>query len=266
MPSDRVSTKDFRDAMTLVGECRELGADPAAWHPHLLSELSRITRAQVAIGANLRGFSRGRAPTGISVFRLGWPTPSAERLWNEYVTTVPVQRTPEYARLVGFSGPLVTRTRQQLYEDSIWYRYQTFNDYHRACGIDHYVFSILRARLPNPADEVFNSVWVHRALGEPAFGRREWWIVHAVHAEIGRLVGNALTPPGRPAPSGLTSRQRQTLARLLHGDSEKQIAALLGLSPATVHEYVVAVYRHFGVQSRGELLARFIDPRIRTLD
>jgi hypothetical protein len=26
----------------------------------------------------------------------------------------------------------------------------------------------------------------------------------------------------------------------------------------TAHEYVVAVYRHFGVCSRGELLARFL--------
>ncbi|MFN0132665.1 MAG: helix-turn-helix transcriptional regulator [Phycisphaerales bacterium] len=266
MPTDRVNTKDFHSAMNLVGECRELGADSAAWHPHLLAGLSRLTDAQVAIGANLRGFTKGHEPRGISVYRLGWPTARAEQLWNEYVSTVPVQRTPEYARLVGFTGPIVTRTRQQLYEDSIWYRYQTFNDYHRACGIDHYVFSILRARLYAPSDEVFNSVWVHRPVGEPGFGRREWWIVHTVHAEVGKLIGGPLVAPGKPAPSGLTNRQRQTLARLLHGDSEKQIAAHLGLSPATVHEYVVAVYRHFGVSSRGELLARFIDPRLRTLD
>jgi DNA-binding NarL/FixJ family response regulator len=44
----------------------------------------------------------------------------------------------------------------------------------------------------------------------------------------------------------------QTLACLLEGDSEKQVAARLGLSPATAHEYVTALYRHFGVQSRAQ--------------
>jgi DNA-binding CsgD family transcriptional regulator len=58
--------------------------------------------------------------------------------------------------------------------------------------------------------------------------------------------------------SGLSPRHRQTLQRLLAGDSEKQIAAHLGVSPHTVHVYVKALYRRFDVSSRGELLARFI--------
>ena len=45
---------------------------------------------------------------------------------------------------------------------------------------------------------------------------------------------------------------------LLDGDSEKQVAIRLGLSLPTVHQYVTALYRKFGVSSRGELLARFI--------
>jgi DNA-binding CsgD family transcriptional regulator len=51
---------------------------------------------------------------------------------------------------------------------------------------------------------------------------------------------------------------RQTLQRLLVGDSEKQIARCLGLSRNTIHVYVKALYRGFGVSSRGELLAKFV--------
>jgi DNA-binding NarL/FixJ family response regulator len=51
---------------------------------------------------------------------------------------------------------------------------------------------------------------------------------------------------------------RQTLRRLLSGDCEKQIALRLGVSPNTVHVYVKAIYRAYGVSSRGELLARFV--------
>jgi hypothetical protein len=36
----------------------------------------------------------------------------------------------------------------------------------------------------------------------------------------------------------------------------------MGLSRSTVHEYVMAVYRHFAVSSRAELLARFLRHRI----
>ena len=62
-----------------------------------------------------------------------------------------------------------------------------------------------------------------------------------------------------PAAVPLSPRMRQTLERLLAGDSEKEIAARLGLSPHTVHVYVKTVYRRFDVCSRGELFARFID-------
>ena len=55
--------------------------------------------------------------------------------------------------------------------------------------------------------------------------------------------------------AGLSPRLRQTLAHLLEGDAEKQIAAQLGSSQATTHQYVTTLYRHFGVQSRAQLIA-----------
>lgn len=71
------------------------------------------------------------------------------------------------------------------------------------------------------------------------------------------------TPPPPPPPRPelelhLSPRLRQTLARLLAGDSEKQVARHLQLSKNTVHVYVKALYRHFDVNSRGELLAKFV--------
>lgn len=66
-------------------------------------------------------------------------------------------------------------------------------------------------------------------------------------------------PGDTPAPAvPLSPRTRQTLDCLLAGDSEKQVAARLGLSRHTVHVYVKTLYRRFGVSSRGELFARFV--------
>ena len=64
--------------------------------------------------------------------------------------------------------------------------------------------------------------------------------------------------PSIPAGVKLSPRLQQTLDRLLLGDSEKQIAITLQLSKNTVHVYVKSLYKQFGVNSRGELLARFI--------
>jgi DNA-binding CsgD family transcriptional regulator len=48
---------------------------------------------------------------------------------------------------------------------------------------------------------------------------------------------------------------RRVLDLLLTGDGEKQVAAKLGLSRHTVHQYVKTLYAALGVGSRGELLA-----------
>lgn len=61
------------------------------------------------------------------------------------------------------------------------------------------------------------------------------------------------------AVAELPPRQRQTLALLLEGKREKEVASELALSPSTVHEYVRALYRRFGVSSRAELSAHFLD-------
>jgi DNA-binding CsgD family transcriptional regulator len=56
----------------------------------------------------------------------------------------------------------------------------------------------------------------------------------------------------------LSPRMIQTLRSLLEGDSEKQAAAKLGVSPHTVHVYVKALYKRYKVSSRAELLARWV--------
>ena len=81
-------------------------------------------------------------------------------------------------------------------------------------------------------------------------------------AEFCRLLGSSFSAPPPDPTAGLPPRHVQTLQRLLEGDSEKQIARHLGVSPHTVHVYVKALYRHFDVNSRGELLAPVLSARL----
>lgn len=58
----------------------------------------------------------------------------------------------------------------------------------------------------------------------------------------------------------LSFARRRVLTSLVRGLAEKSIATKLHLSRHTVHDHVGAIYRHFGVHSRPELLALFVNP------
>jgi DNA-binding CsgD family transcriptional regulator len=59
--------------------------------------------------------------------------------------------------------------------------------------------------------------------------------------------------------SALPPRMREVLELILDGLSEKEIATNLGLKFNTVHGYIKELHHRFGVSSRAELMARWID-------
>jgi DNA-binding CsgD family transcriptional regulator len=78
-----------------------------------------------------------------------------------------------------------------------------------------------------------------------------------------KMLGDQAQDAGGEPPQSLTTeplspRQRQTLELLLSGNAEKEIATHLAISRHTVHVYVKSIYKIFGVCSRGELLARWV--------
>jgi DNA-binding NarL/FixJ family response regulator len=75
---------------------------------------------------------------------------------------------------------------------------------------------------------------------------------------VAPLVGGALASYRDPAPAALPPRARQVLRLLLEGDGDKQVAKALRISPHTVNQYVKAIFTHFRVGSRAELLARWV--------
>jgi len=77
---------------------------------------------------------------------------------------------------------------------------------------------------------------------------------------LGPLAERTLTDPaGNDEHADLSPRQREVLQLALNGESEADIARQLHRSPHTIHTHLRNIYRHFGVTSRAELLAHFID-------
>lgn len=98
----------------------------------------------------------------------------------------------------------------------------------------------------------------HRARGARSFSACDRAIVRAVHDAVAALLGHGLARFDEPTPRDLGASVRRVLACMLEGDSDKQIAKRLLPSPFTINQHVKRIYRHFGVSSRAELLARWL--------
>lgn len=96
-----------------------------------------------------------------------------------------------------------------------------------------------------------------RAGDRRPFTPRDDTLVSLFHQEM-RWIYQFDLPLMSPEVAPLSPRMRQTLQFLLAGASEREIAAHIGLSLNTVHHYVKQLYRHFGVSSRSQLLARWV--------
>jgi DNA-binding CsgD family transcriptional regulator len=72
----------------------------------------------------------------------------------------------------------------------------------------------------------------------------------------------AVGGPGSPTLeiAGLTPAQREVLALALRGVDESAMAQSLGRSAHTVHTHLKAIFKHFDVHTRAELIARLLAP------
>jgi DNA-binding CsgD family transcriptional regulator len=248
--SDLLRVQDARDAYRLIGECRDLGSDPALWHSRMLEGVCQLIGAPSATGGEGRWVRPVFHLDQISVFDAGLDARTRE-LYIAYRRELGPAGNPIWTALQNVAGRLVTRSRRQLVSDTDWYCSVVFNEYRRPGKIDHQLTSVYQTF----DDSAHSAITVVRALGERDFSPRERLLLNFFHAELGPLIGRALVSATEPSPVKLSPRLRQTLACLLDGDSEKQVADRLGLSHDTTHQYVKELYRQFGVGSRAQLMA-----------
>ena len=102
-----------------------------------------------------------------------------------------------------------------------------------------------------------NAIRVYRTLDQPQFDDREARIAHIILSEVPWLHFTAFPDQASHEITSLYPRHRTVLNFLGDGWSSKKIAEHLGLSVNTVHGYVKVIFKHFGVHSQSELLARF---------
>jgi DNA-binding CsgD family transcriptional regulator len=254
--SSVLNAEDIRALHHLIGECRELGDDPVRWRRHVLVGLARLTGGgfcvlgEIGDGKLPSRYDLGAADLGTDngFDRAGWlrclKEFGADPFMNPHMNAT-FDRAPPGAVL----------PRADLVPDRDWYRSFTFQTCLRTLGVDAGI--ICMRPIPGAPDD-YNVLWLLRPIGERDFTGRQRAITAEVMAMVAPLLGGSLARFSEPSPTALPPRVRQVLKCLLEGDGDKQAAVRLHLSRYTVNEYTKQIYRHFGVQGRAELLARWV--------
>ena len=251
---DALEARDIRDLLRLLGELREMGADPAAWRAHLALSLERACGACISSVVELRVRRNpqpvtptcGNVVTPLQTLDYGLDPAVRDRFYSEVYFT---DHTADDAldSILPLYGSRFTVTRGDLVDDRRWDRSLLANERYRAHGCDDFVFSMA----PVTKLGVISAIGIYRSPGR-RFGPRERLWIELLHEELDRDWQRAVHGAG----PRLTARQRQVLDQLTQGASEKELAYELGVSAHTVHDHVKAIYRAFGARSRGELLAQ----------
>ncbi len=246
------SEADLADTVRLIGSFAGPGQQEIVDRRRTLAEgLRRLVDADVyfwVIGvANSENPSVAMPTSSVDG---GWQNDELSNVLNLSVHSPEIQSL--YGELTRFVRDNTPKTvlRRDLVTDDAW---RAIGKPVRQAGFDELMFSVY------PLTTVGHStIGLHRRFGRPPYTERERLLVHSVFQNIDWIHSPGPQVDAGLTSTGLTPRQREVLLWLLRGHSRKKIAAILTIQPDTVGDFMKEIYRRFDVQSRGELMARFI--------
>ena len=246
---------DAREALRLVSELRELPPSTTIRAHHLINGLCKLLGARNGLLGILSNFREGSEPEIIHSVIGGDIDSKAQRGFVKYVDTECEKDPLVEATIHNCNKPIVI-SRSERVCDRDWYNSPHVAEFRKQyTRVDDSIYAYFPMHKPG----VVVGLGINRDWSDRPFGEREKNLIELMHDQLAWLYrdfekenesGNS--PGKRP----LSPRLQQTLARLVAGDSEKQVANQLGLSIHTIHDYVKALYQRFGVNSRPELLAK----------
>lgn len=257
MDAGSIRNDELKTMLQLAAEAAELPANSDQRRRHLLEGLCRLIGAQSALLFVLGRNPLERLMDDGRFFTTGM-TPVQDLGLRDYVLTErPWPANPIVPLVLSAPGDIVTHHRRSVADDDgLWYRSDYFEQIQSPLEFD----DMLYPRITLPDGRIL-AIGFLRPLGDRFFTDRDCMLIDAFHESAWRLYGTFDTSaePSDPRVDALPPRLKRVLQHLLRGDAEKQVAAKLGLSRHTVHEYIKVLYRKLNVSSRAELLAQFIE-------
>ena len=240
--SNRLKLKDVRAIFHLIGEVRQMGADPNVWRPHMVQRLLKLFDAQIVVSSEVHFRKLGRG--AMRLVDVGWGGDELGNKWQ--IQTERDDERPENYWLAA-RAPSAEEGDKPNGADSVVPVTPAKKVYTGT--------SFILSQFPLKHIGAVDQLGIHRAFGEPQFTPVQHKLVRLLHVELGRLWRGDVLRRAKDPTTDLPPRLQQTLAELMQGRSEKEIANKLDLSKHTIHNYVKALHQRLGVSSRGELLA-----------
>jgi DNA-binding CsgD family transcriptional regulator len=235
--------------LRLVAETAELSYDPVLQRQYTLESLCQLLPAKAglcfAFGDVLVG---GHGRCG-HVVQTGLDEQQAAKIETYLASGEPPD--PCLPKLAEIQAPVVVARRSELIDDKSWHASAHYTKFRKSLGLDDTMY----ARISVPGKVI--ALVLLRVEGDEPFTERQSQLVDLCLSQMSW----PFQPDDKqtdPRLAALQPRLRRVMQHLLDGDGEKQVAAKLGLSKNTVHEYVKLIYQQLGVSSRSELLSQWV--------
>ena len=256
--SQQLNIHDVRNIFHLIGDLRDIGAHPEQWKRLMLERLCRLIHGQVGICVETADAGNIDL-TRCNMTDAGWAGEKQRNVWTAYCRRNDLSVDPSRAsimQLIDGGGGFV-RLREQLCPDRDWYRDDHVQVTRKSSEVDSFIFSYQPLILPRR----HHWLYLLRPWGEAAFSNRDRCLVAMFHEELAVILNADARRRMSAGPlQALSPRLRDTLALLGKGMSEKQVAAHLGCSCHTVHDYIKELHKRLGVKSRVQLVLKLRDP------
>ena len=257
MTRKTATQRDLQNCLNLVEECCEQWDDPLSWQDHLTTGVEKLVGG---FGSIFTVTKLGRTePETVEALISQRSTTDVKDMFRRVFNNGGLQLMPSSGWVFSslskdgqctWSEQAVVG-RRQYHQSDFYQRYQR----------DVFVSDVLfNASISDQQEAI--GVGLLRSNHDREFNNRESSLLAFIGNSITKRTCHVLRLNHQHGRHILTPRQRDTLDYLLGSHSEKQIAQLLGVSAATVHDHIGAIYRAYGVSRRTELMAAYIERRI----
>ncbi|GMU24112.1 MAG: hypothetical protein AMXMBFR13_41890 [Phycisphaerae bacterium] len=259
-PGRSIRWNDAREVAGLIGSLAAGPRGVPVQYDHFLEQSLQLLHARV--GVLMHTTLDRQQPLHLHVLgSAGWLTGEQRALFREDAANHRYRANPFLGQLEQalIRAPTARSVvRRELVDHRRWYRCEYVNQTFRLLDIDDLLISAARRRL--------DGSWTWLAYLRP-WGDRRPFSPREQSMALLLACGVSAVLPAQPqaptlarsadsTPDGLPRRLREVWHLLLEGLSEKQVAGVLKLSPATVHRHVTRLYRLLGISSRSELFTR----------
>ena len=245
-----ITEQDLRDIVRILGDIAAMKPDPDRQRIYLMNELANLLSTDTWVWCVAPLLDPGKQPVYLYHHTGGMAETRMTRFIEAVEHPDSGEMTAPLAAALISAGSQVTRNIEQIVTRER-YLLSPAKPLWEAAGIGPIQITLR----PVPGYGI-SCIGFYRAVDAPMFTERDSRIAHIILNEVPLLHEVGMPhATSRPIPQ-LPPRCRLIINLLVRGQTRKTIATHLDIGEQTVNGYVKKIFRHFGVHSQAELIAR----------